>query len=790
MQYEMDSLSNTPSAEALREIDTICDAYEADFGKGVRRDILALAESAPLDCRDLLLYELMLLELELEYGKSWNTLDLKPVFKERYKGYRNVINKVFSTNGGDSSQARKIRIRCPKCRNAVEVEADASFEDIDCQTCGSNFSILDNQDKPSDAPPIASILHFELIERIGVGGFGTVWKAQDTKLDREVAVKIPRKGQLLPEEEEQFLREARAAAQLSHPNIVSVHDIGRDPDADTVFIVSDIVRGIPLSEWLSSGVATESETVAFCIKIADALQHAHEAGVIHRDLKPHNIILDEQYEPFLTDFGLAKREYGEMTVTMDGQLLGTPAYMPPEQAAGNAHLADSRADIYSMGVMLFQLLTGELPFRGNPRMVMHQVLNTDAPSPRTLDSTIPRDLETICLKCLEKSPDGRYQTARELADDLRRYSRNEPIMARPVSSFEKGWRWCQRNKMLAGSIATGLLLLTMLAVGSLLFSKTVSSNRLELANQLTTNLIDGLGLKRKERKEAYRDDVKDDNTFGQIQSLRASNVNKEQLIQLSVSLLGDFVGRRPVVHESFERDIKTFAIHPSGSPVAVLFKDGGIELRDPLVKKPLGNIEVASAGNGYDLRFSSDGQELVGIFESALVKFRSTNGKWAESDRTELKDLELEWAKFSELGQHFIRWNASDLQLRRTTDAEVVLELRAAQMMQDVFEGKQVESMELQAIAYSDVHSKLVICYQLIGKDAESGFIVWDPGSDKPTKRVAVNRGTTYGRSVRFCPAGKTLALGTDQTLELYSLPDFTRRYSGNTGTVKSLAFT
>jgi WD40 repeat protein len=326
---------------------------------------------------------------------------------------------------------------------------------------------------PSAIPTVRHFGNYELLEEIARGGMGVVYKARQVSLDRLVAVKMILAGEFAtPQFVQRFHTEASAAAVLHHPNIVAIHEVG--VHAGQHFFSMDFVDGPSLAQGISDlrfRISDFKQSARWMKIIAEAIHYAHEQGILHRDLKPSNVLIDAHDQPRITDFGLAKRLPGkseitnqkpEMDLTVSGQVLGSPNFMPPEQASGKHGKVGRYSDVYALGGILYHLLTARPPFQADSiEVIVSQVLTAEPVSPRLLNPTVPRDLETICLKCLEKEPSRRYATAQALADELGRFLRGEPILARPVSRPEKVWRWCRRKPALATALGAVVLVATV-----------------------------------------------------------------------------------------------------------------------------------------------------------------------------------------------------------------------------------------------------------------------------------------------------------------------------------------
>src|SRR5262245_48436838 len=319
----------------------------------------------------------------------------------------------------------------------------------------------------TERPPVAAgmgpqsrIGDYELLREIGRGGMGVVFQARHLRLNRVVALKMILGGALAPAEDlHRFDTEVAAAAQLQHPGIVALYEVSTR--FEQPYFSMEYISGSSLAQRLALGPMANRRAAAYMEAVARAVHHAHVRGIVHRDLKPANILLDEHDQPKVTDFGLAKLLATDSGQTRTGAVLGTPSYMSPEQGAGQRAVGPP-SDVWSLGAILYELLTGRPPFRGETAMAtLQQVAHKDPVPPRLFDPAISPDLETICLKCLEKEPARRYYSSEALADDLRRFLNEEPILARPVPTVARLMAWMRRKPgqaLTASGALAGLVL--------------------------------------------------------------------------------------------------------------------------------------------------------------------------------------------------------------------------------------------------------------------------------------------------------------------------------------------
>jgi WD40 repeat protein len=460
--------------------------------------------------------------------------------------------------------------------------------------------------------------NYELLEEIARGGMGIVYRARQVNLNRTVAVKLLPGGQFAGETfVKRFRREAEAAASLKHPNIVSIYEVG-EHEGQSYFSM-ELVEGCSLAELTRENPLPARRAAQIVQTLAEAVHFAHAHGLLHRDLKPSNVLIDQADQPHITDFGLAKRVDADHDLTLTGQVLGTPNYMPPEQADPNRGQATAASDVYSLGAILYHLLTGRAPFMAETlTQTLRLVVDSEHVSPRLLNPSLPPDLETICLKCLEKEPKRRYGSAQELADELGRFLRDEPIRARPLGAPGKVARWCRRKPALAVSLSGIVILLLVLAIGSPIAIIRINSARkdegglrarAESAERATQQQLHAALL------EQARGTVRSSELGHRVRTLET--LRRAAAITNTAELRREAVAALALPDLRYERELPVgtnvtlVALDPDFARVAICRGPGPVEIRSSADQRLLATLPASTNLTAYLARWSADGRFLV-----------------------------------------------------------------------------------------------------------------------------------------------------------------------------------
>jgi serine/threonine-protein kinase len=439
----MDPFRSAQNLTLLKQVDRACKQFEDRLRAGQApriEDVLASVDSAarPMYLRGLL-------AIELDVFESDDRLPSVDEYLSRFPGDKPIVLEIF---------LQVVSKRFPTNEEPAGATTTSNAETADFTD--TLVEPVESERTSNVAPDEQWFGDYALLAPIARGGMGIVYKARQRRLNRTVALKMILAGELASEGQvRRFYVEAEAAAKLDHPGIVPVYEAGQVENQH--FYSMAYVEGSSLASRLTDGPFDPFDAARLIAQVARAVHYAHEQGVIHRDLKPQNVLIDGNGQPRVTDFGLARNLDLDSTLTASGQVMGTPSYMPPEQALGRIDQIGPAADVYSLGATLYHMITGQLAFAAEtPMDTVLMVLEREPVAPRQLQPTIPRDLETICLKCLRKAMAQRYPTALALADDLQRFLLHEPILARPVSRLERTVKWAKRRPAVAALLSACL----------------------------------------------------------------------------------------------------------------------------------------------------------------------------------------------------------------------------------------------------------------------------------------------------------------------------------------------
>ncbi len=646
-------------------------------------------------------------------------------------------------------------------------------------------SQLGRQQAAGDLPPPPTrVGRYAVVRELGRGSFGVVFLAHDPRLGRDVALKVPRAEALLsPELRARFQHEARAAAGLDHPHLVPVYEAGED--GVVCYIVSAYCPGPTLADWLrrrAGQPVPPLEAARLVLPLAGAVAHAHGRGVLHRDLKPANILMaacGSAAVPKITDFGLAKivdaaGDAEEARRTHTGAVLGTPAYMAPEQAGGHSRDAGPAADVYALGAILYECLTGRPPFQGDsPLDTLLLVRTEEPPAPRRLRPDLPRDLETICLTCLRKEPGRRYPSASALEEDLRRFLAGEPIVARPVGPAGRLLRWCRRKPALAVTLA--LAVTVCATVAGLSVWRVVEERdryRAEKANaeaHLYQALVGEARALRLARAGGYREEVW--SRLRQARDLDTPARDLDELRREAAACLGDFVGLEPATWRDMPKEVYAvaLALAPRGDVAALGLTDGSATLRRLADGAEVARLRGHAAGV-FAVAYAPDGERLATADDKGTVKVwgRGAGHDWlcaatfsvgASGRPNYVHAVSL---TFGPDGRRLFV-------APRGAAAVTVWDLDAGRVT-DPFAGPQGEPLYRAALSRDGKWLAAAL-----DPGAGDGVLVWDVAARRVVHRLAPGLGAI--NDVVFSPGGKHLACACVGGVAVFDAPDFRGRF-------------
>ncbi len=555
--------------------------------------------------------------------------------------------------------------------------------------------------------PVRVFGDYELLGEIARGGMGVVYRAQQRSLNRPVALKMLPGGSLAHDDDvRRFRLEAEAIAHFDHPNIVPIYEVG-EHDGVSYFAMKRI-EGTSLAQRPPGPAADPRAAARLVAAVARAVHHAHQRGVLHRDLKPSNILIDAQGQPHVTDFGLAKRIEGDSELNQSGAILGTPSYMAPEQASGQRHAVTTATDVYGLGAVLYALLTGRPPFRGDSVLETIEEVRLRQPEPPSgVNRRVDRDLETVCLKCLEKEPGHRYGTAQDLAYDLERWLHGEPIAARRVGAVEQIWRWCRRNPR-----ATALLVAIALLALAATVGFVMALNARDAIAQVNRDL---LRHQRFLRRKQYVADIR--------QTAYMLELNKTEEAR-------DLLARhRPAPGAEDPRGFEWFYLR--------------------WLCRPRGRTLRGHQGDVYHAEFSPDGKVLATSGQDRTVRL------WDVATGETRRILtghshDVNWVTFAPDGRTLA--TASEDQTVKLWDAATGRERRT-------LSGHRGEVI---GVLFTPDGRRLVSC------DREEHLIVWDSATGRECSSFRVRK--EFDEAMAISPDGTTLAIGGGRGVGLWDL--------------------